>query len=696
MRNKTGETPFRWMLRRYIFLFITIFMISFAVFPMQGIIRTMRIREWLEEAPLPLDPALRNAYTRELTTGFVYSPLNLEMLCVLFAGMGFAAAMVLFRHLFSRKQGMMYAALPVTRSKDYLLRFGVYLVYGLLPVALCLGIHPLMVRAQGLWGLFDFPVYLGRAAATLLMNLYGFALGALCASLFGTLWSAALGGLLVAVSGELTVFCWRNLAANYLNSLYVTVRTLFRFSPVYSFYKYFYSPGELPLWPGLLAILLLLALGWAAYRKVMPEHAGQTLNRKALEPLLLGWGTVLGATAGAIILVLYLSEEFMLYLGLVFGAALAWMIMRMLLEQRIHLSLRRWQIPAGVLACLVLLCLGMRLDVTGFNRYLPEANQVSAVRIWPGQQEAQEMRFESPEEVEAALQWAGQARTELTEARRAHAFNPSFYGSAVVMYDLKDGRTVARQYDYPEDQRAVLPALRVMAKSWSRQMMEHLPNLPRVNYYSRIPSFGYYGAEFQDVYGFSADESGLPRVKTEEVRDALRADLAERTLESLQEPALMTVYFEGLDPETGEYTYATEYYSVRLGDRRTLNLLLGDRVDQWIDYVQGGFAENEELIVFLCEYTKTGEEWTLSSYRRAKDAQEVRDWVSRTNRGGEHFFQWPDDPSRQVVVYSLQSLRERMDYEELEFDLEDPEVLNHLPDYQDFGGYSWNFAAEIN
>ena len=111
MRNKTKQmTPLRWMLkryfflavafvliffalfplqgmmRRYIFIFITIFMISFAVFPMQGIIRTMRIREVLEEAPLPLDPALRNAYTRELTTGFVYSPLNLEMLCVLFAG----------------------------------------------------------------------------------------------------------------------------------------------------------------------------------------------------------------------------------------------------------------------------------------------------------------------------------------------------------------------------------------------------------------------------------------------------------------------------------------------------------------------------------------------------------------------------------------------------------------------------------
>ena len=49
-----------------------------------------------------------------------------------------------------------------------------------------------------------------------------------------------------------------------------------------------------------------------------------------------------------------------------------------------------------------------------------------------------------------------------------------------------------------------------------------------------------------------------------------------------------------------------------------------------------------------------------------------------------------------MVVYPLQSLREQMDYEELEFDLEDPEVLNHLPDYQDIGGYSWNFAAEIN
>ena len=150
---------------------------------------------------------------------------------------------------------------------------------------------------------------------------------------------------------------------------------------------------------------------------------------------------------------------------------------------------------------------------------------------------------------------------------------------------------------------------------------------------------------------------------------------------------------DGPDPETGEYVYG-DNYAVRIGDRRTLELLLGDRADQWIDYVQGGFAENEDLIAFLCEYTEAGDEWELSSYRRAKDTDEVRAWMAQTNRGGESLFQWPDDESRKVVVYSLQSMRNQWDFEDLGYDLEDPEVLDHLPDYPELYGSSWNFAAD--
>ena len=127
MRNKTkAATPFRWMLRRYVFLAVLALVITFVVFPMQGIVRIISVSDFLKSPGTILDLEMRYAYMRELTYTFIYSPLNLETICALFGALGFLAAMVLFRHLFSRKQGMMYAALPMKRERDFGLRTGVF------------------------------------------------------------------------------------------------------------------------------------------------------------------------------------------------------------------------------------------------------------------------------------------------------------------------------------------------------------------------------------------------------------------------------------------------------------------------------------------------------------------------------------------------------------------------------------------
>ena len=702
MRNKEekGRTasPFRWMLKRYVFLAVAVTVIAFALFPMQGTMRVLSTRQAMDSFPEEMSFQSSSYYVKELTLNYIYSPLNLEIICLILGGMGFGAAMILFRHQFSRKRGMMIAALPQTRTQDFLRRAGVYALWCLVPLALCQLIHPLMVRAYGLWELFDFGTYLRRAGAALLINLYGFTLGVLCASVFGTVWSATLGAMLIAGSAEVAAACWVRLAGAYLTTLYQSgaIRRLIRLSPVYALYKGFYTQSPVSILPGVIAVVLFGVLGWTAYVRTKPEHAGQTLSLKRLEPVLIGWTAALGGTAGAILLILYLTREPLMYLGLVLGACAVWLLTRMLLDQRIHLDFRRWKIPAAVTAALLLVLLGLRMDWFGYESWAPDVKSLAEISASPDmyRDDREAMRFRDPESIQAAADWLAQARKEMQADRREDPFRP--YSSAGTIVDFTDarGRTVTRQYWVPQDKEAVLPALRVMAEAAEKQKSEELPALPRFSCYSAMNSFGFQGADFQQAFGFtpSADQYNL---NAGQLREAMRKDLQARTLDTLQQPPLLRISFEGVDPETGYYSYRGSY-TVRKDDKNTLKALLGGDAEKWINYAGGGFAGNEEILTFLCEYEQDADEnWNLVSWREAESAEEVREWMTHVTCCEDRIFRVPVDPSRQVQVFSLKRLRENLRYEDdPDLDLDDPETVKNLPVYEGVGRQTYQWILE--
>ena len=699
MRNKAGKertaSPFRWMLKRYVFLAVAVTLITFAMFPMQGTMRVLSTRQAMDSFPGPVEPQSRAFYVKELTLDYVYSPLNLEIICLILGGMGFGAAMVLFRHLFSRKRGMMIAALPHTRTQDFLRRAGVYAVWCLAPMAVCQLIHPIMVRAYGLWEFFDLGLYLRRAGAVLLINLYGYTLGVLCASVFGTVWSAALGGMLIAGSAEAAAACWVRLAGAYLSTMYQagTLRRLIRLSPVYTLYKGFYAQSQVSILPGVTALILFAVLGWLAYHRVKPEHAGQTVSMKGAEPALTGWTAALGGTAGAILLVLYLTREPLMYLGMVLGAAAAWLMTRMLLDQRIRLDFRKWKVPAAVTAVMLLGLVGLRMDWFGYETWAPDVQrlaEISATRDMYRDDRAA-MRFTDPESIQAAAEWTARMRKEMQEERRENPFQPSAYGDTIVVFRDANGSSVTRQYRLPEDQQAVLPALRVMAEAAEKQKSEELPNLPRVSCYSAMNSFGIQGADFQQAFGFSMTVEQYS-LDPEKIREAVRKDLQARTLDTLQQPPLLRLSFEGMDPELGYYVYGGDY-AIRKGDLNTLEAVLGENAEKWMDYADGGFAENAENLVFLCEYTQDEEEnRNLSSWKLAESPEEAREWMTHVTCCDDRFFRMPVEPSRQVQVYGLKRLRENLRFmDDPDLDLDDPETLKNLPSFENVGcqTYRW-------
>jgi hypothetical protein len=121
--------------------------------------------------------------------------------------------------------------------------------------------------------------------------------------------------------------------------------------------------------------------------------------------------------------------------------------------------------------------------------------------------------------------------------------------------------------------------------------------------------------------------------------------------------------------------------------------LLGGDAEKWIDYAGGGFAGNEEILTFLCEYEQDAEEnWNLVSWREAESAEEVREWMTHVTCCEDRIFRVPVDPSRQVQVFSLKRLRENLRFmDEPDLDLNDPETLKNLPSFENVGcqTYRW-------
>ena len=325
--------------------------------------------------------------------------------------------------------------------------------------------------------------------------------------------------------------------------------------------------------PGVLAIGLFLGLAVWARKRVKPENAGHTLNLKGLEPALLGWLSILGGTAAAMVLTLYWDREIILYPGVILGAAGMFLLARMLLDQRIRLSLRGWKIPAAAAAGLLLLCLGLRADVFGYNRYAPRAEDLEG-RPHGNGYSGEEIVFESPEAVEASLAWTAEMTAEMEEERLKGAYQRG-YCDIVVNYEGRNGRLVTRSYHLPNGNIGVLPYLRVMAREMEQHRAAQVPELSRAHVYRSFPDFGIPAAEFQETFGFQMEVQRQP--KAEELREALRQDLAARTLETLQEPTLVTVYFEGnAEPSmAGEGSYRNISYDIKPSDHHTLSLPLG-------------------------------------------------------------------------------------------------------------------------
>ena len=351
--NKLNATQF--LLKRNLFIGVMVFLIVFFTLPFWGLAHMPNEKEnimtWQE-------PAYQAESLKNVVTNDLLNSQSLESWVVLFGALGFLTAMMMMRHLFSRRQGMLHTALPDKRETDFLRRTIGYLVLCLAPILLNMLLYLLVVAVNGLLPYVEWAKLLAKFGMMLLINLYGFAIGLLASVLTGTYWAALLAGAVLIVGAEGLAYLWNYLAGRYLHTMITGVvgTTLVRYSPAFSLYKGLYRPAEFAWVPAMLGIVAALGLSFMLYRIRKAEATERTLAFGWLHTVM---GFILPLMGGSIVgIVVFLSflTELSLIIGMVLGVLLTYWICRMIFNQRFCGILKQWYLPAAARCCTPAFC----------------------------------------------------------------------------------------------------------------------------------------------------------------------------------------------------------------------------------------------------------------------------------------------------------------------------------------------------
>lgn len=601
MRNKRLH-PTRFFLHRYFYLGLALLAVFFLVLPMQALIRLPQsVDRWNQSALLSgetladLAPEIRSF----LCSSLLYSLPGLEGLCVLFAVTGFLSALILFRHLFSRRKGMLVFSLPDTRVQDFGRRFICFLFFSVLPILLNYGFYLLVVALNGLTGYLLWGKLLARMAVLLLIHLYGFAVGVLSCVLTGYFWAALLAGAVLTVSFEGAFYLWSTIAGHYLDTLPDTFYRdwLSRLSPVYVLYKNVYRPGAASLLPCLAIIVLMLGLALCLYRRRPLEAAEHTLAFHPLEWIMeLFLGIVGGTVVGA--LIWYTAgTELSLLLGLFLGTLLVSGLCYLVFHLRLSGIFQRWYLPVCTSMALLLAVVGLHYDVFGYDRWLPSRDDLTAITYRPlFSDAASAVTLTSPEALDAAYDWAvllrDEAAQEPNEMKQRFIRNTA---NVCVTYQL-GRRKVTRLYENKTARDQSAPLMKVLLESddyrsaqTKRYFLQHpesvrsLSVFPELSYYSR--------STYSRCTADSTDPSCTFSIAS--ALEALQADLVSRTYDDLLAEPLFTLQLTGLDEEGRSASLVLSLYP---SDTRVLTAVFGSRRAEVVDFVSGGYAASEDVI----------------------------------------------------------------------------------------------------
>ena len=678
--NKKSAT--RFLLSRNLFIGVIVFLVAFYMMPFWGLSHIPNEKEMLAAADLAAPEVMAERFTRTVSSEVMTDPLNLEMMVILYGGLGFLTAMMLMRHQFSRRQSMLHAALPDKRESDFLRRCIGYVVLCLVPICINFLLYLLVVALSGLIEYVEWGVLLPKFGMLLVINFYGFAMGVLASVLTGTYWAALLAGAMMVIGVECTSYLWYDLAGRYLHTLVKDSYTdaLLRFSPAYSLYKTFYKPAEFACWPGVAASVLALALSFVLYRIRKTERAEHTLAFAPLHSLM---GFVLPLTGGTLlgmVVMLSFGTEISLIGGMVAGAFLTFWVCRMVFNQRFCGILRHWYLPAASAAVLVLGVVVLHHDLLGFDRFLPDREKLTAITYQPRSYDTSEIiTLTSDEALDAAYAWCELMHGEVNSYENGLVEGSSaFSGSDVVITYQMGDRKVHRHYPNRKMRNDAQDSLRRIVESddYRQSIISgyHLDSGLVTRMYVNTQTPLMENDMFFERFGhanrsFDREKDG-GEINT--LLSALKWDILNRTLEERQRDALLSIGFSIEIPGSRE----THYKQLKIypGDLNVLNVLFGTDAEEMVQYMTGGYADSEDIVVLKVDFAYTRKEMSeesvnlrdaIQSVTLAASAEQAREWIAKSqNTSAKNYYFMPyveEDPYQRLYIYRMSTVEKYAD-----------------------------------
>ena len=671
MRSTKGNAT-RFLLRRNLFIGVIVFLIAFYMMPVWGLSHLPNAGTLAKDSLTSEMTAAEIAAT--VSTRVMTDPLNLEMMVILYGGLGFMTAMMLMRHLFSRRQSMLQAALPDRRETDFLRRCVGYAVLCLAPILINFLLYLLVVAANGLMDAVMWDRLLPKFGRLLLINFYGFAMGMLSSVLTGTWWAALLMGAVLIVGAEGLAVLWHHIAAQYLHTWVRATLTdaLANLSPAFTLYKGFYRPAEYGCWPGTVAAVLALALSLLLYRVRKTERAERTLAFDGLQPVLSVVLSLMGGTILGIVLMLSFTTDVSLVVGMVLGAALTFWVCRIVFNQRLCGILRHWVLPAASAAVLVLGWAVLYTDALGYDRYLPERGELTAISYVPrGYDAGERITLTSKEALDAAYDWCTMMRDEVNGYNKTKPESGMYSGSDVVVTYQMGSRRVYRHYPNDAMRTEAQDSLkRVIESDDYRQSMIDQYQLDSgtvsqmyISTVNAVLDQDAFFEKFNIRMLYRSYDRQKDGVVIDLLLEALRQDILNRTLEDKQEMPLLEVDLQINLPDSN---VSFEQVSIYPGDEHFLNALFGEQAEEVVRYASGGFAENDDIVVLKVDYTQTYAEIRQSaadlreivaSVTPAHTPEEARQWMAKaqeTSADQRYYMPYREDkPLSRLVVYQM-------------------------------------------
>ena len=207
-----------------------------------------------------------------------------------------------------------------------------------------------------------------------------------------------------------------------------------------------------------IAALVLLAVSWLLYRIRRSEASGDTLAFRPLRPIVRWAVGLLGGLGLGLLLTTILSSTgntpTMLACIVVLGVV-CMIGTQMLIARTPRIFGKLWPELIALCAVLIALCLCVKADLFGFERRVPQADQVESVDVYSGVMARSSAQFSDPEEIDAILQIHRALASRSVPKGGYTEYGRSF----LITYNLKDGGRLSRQYYVPTSDMSIVQPL---------------------------------------------------------------------------------------------------------------------------------------------------------------------------------------------------------------------------------------------